>query len=80
MLSAIFADPEVDVTQLGFLEDVQGFILNMEKQEEEFQEMVDKVGQGAPEEEVATLIEYKAAREKAFKNLRDLSEIVKSMG
>ena len=76
MLRGIFADPEVDVTRDSFLEDVKGFIANIDAQEEQFQEMVDQVGQGAPEEEAAALIEYKAAREQAKRNLSALLAIV----
>lgn len=79
MLTGIFADPEMDVTANSLLEDVQGFLSNLEQQDEQFQEMVEKVTREGPEEEAAQLKEYSQARAAALRNLIALRDIIKDM-
>jgi len=78
-LKGVFADPEVDVNPKSFLQDVEGFIANIEEQEDSFQEMMADAAEKGINEDSAQVAEFAQARATARRNLNALKDIVAGM-
>jgi len=80
MLKAAFDNPSVEITPQSLLGDVEGFLANIESQEEQSKQLLATMKeQAASAEEITQMIEFGSQRERAKNNLIALRDIVNDM-
>eukprot|EP00873_Tetraselmis_striata_P006687 jgi/Tetstr1/426951/TSEL_017164.t1 len=79
MLQAAFDNRELEVSADSMLDDVDGFLANIESQEEQYKYLMEKMKEEASAEEITQMIEFASQRETAKKNLVVLKEIINEM-